>query len=254
MSPAGNKPQFAALTDIGLVREDNQDSYGHYDGATDAPGKGLLLLVADGMGGEAGGATASRMAVEIIIKHYRNSDGADPAATLREAFQITAEKIFRAAEGDPKLTGMGTTGTALAVIGEKGYLAHVGDSRAYRIRRGEIQQLTVDQTWVQEMMARGHITPAESAVHPQRNVLTQALGSEHPPTPAIPPEPLLLEPGDLYVLCSDGLSGLVSDENIRQLASETSDLKEACAKLVETAKNRGGHDNITVMLLRIPEA
>ena len=254
MSVPRQKPQYAALTDIGLVRSENQDSYGVYDGWDEAPGKGLLVLVADGMGGEAGGATASRMAVEIVMEHYKSSASDDPSGLLREGFQIAAESIFKETEKDPTLAGMGTTCTALAVVGDLGYLAHIGDSRAYRIRDESIEQLSVDQTWVQEMVNRGHITEAEAKVHPQRNVLTQALGSERAPEPLVRAEPLQLAGGDLFVLCSDGLPGLVTDDEILQLATGSADMNEACANLVEAARSRGGHDNITVLLVRIPPA
>lgn len=253
MGPASKNLSFAGLTDIGLLREENQDNYGIYDGTAEAPDKGLLLLVADGMGGEAGGATASKMAVDIILEHYSKSDGTDPAAVLREAFQITAESIFQKSQREPGLSGMGTTGTALAVIGGRGTLAHVGDSRAYRIRGGKFEQLTRDHTWVREMMDRGMLSEEDAKVHPQRNVLTQALGSESSPTPQISPEPLRLEPGDSYLLCSDGLWGLVSDDEMLQITAEAGALETACARLVDLARQRGGHDNITVVLLEIPK-
>ena len=199
MSGPTQKPQFAALTDIGLVRSENQDSHGVYDGWEDS--RGLLVVVADGMGGEAGGATASQMAVEIVLEHYKENypEQSNPtegsvspvAALLGESYRRAGEGIFSKAETDASLTGMGTTCTAMVVIGDKGYLAHIGDSRAYRIRGGGdegdkgIAQLTVDQTWVQAMVDQGHITEAEAKVHPQRNVLTHALGSNRPPEPLI---------------------------------------------------------------------
>jgi protein phosphatase len=243
-------PLFAALTDIGLHREENQDNYGYFEGDEKQPEKGILLIVADGMGGEQGGGVASSIAVKTILDHYKAADGADPVVTLQEGFLLANREIFQQAQGNPGLRGMGTTGTAMAVLGNQGYFVHVGDTRAYQIRGEAIRQLTVDQTWVQEMVGRGMLSEEEAKTHPQRNVLTQALGSGTEPKLASLPEPLALEPGDLYLLCSDGLSGLVSDQEMFDLTVEAADLKQACTSLVELAKVRGGHDNITVLLFK----
>ena len=243
-------PLFAALTDIGLHREENQDNYGYFEGDEKRPEKGTLIIVADGMGGEQGGGVASSIAVKTILDHYQAAGGTDPIAILQEGFLLANKKIYQQAQGSPGLRGMGTTCTAMAVIGNQGHFVHVGDTRAYQIRGETIRQLTVDQTWVQEMVGRGMLSEEEVKTHPQRNVLTQALGGEAEPKLASLPEPLTLEPDDLYLMCSDGLSGLVSGQEMLDLTVEAADLKQACSRLVELAKARGGHDNITVLLFK----
>ena len=247
------KPQFAALTDIGLQREENEDNYGYFEGDPERPEMGYLLVVADGMGGERGGGVASSIAVQTILDQYKSSNGDDPVESLLEGYRLANEKIYQLAHSDNNLAGMGTTCTAMAVVGEQGYFVHVGDTRIYQIRNKEIRQLTVDQTWVQEMVRRGLLKAEDVHTHPQRNVLTQALGCDEAAKAAAVPDPLALEPGDLYLLCSDGLSGLVYDKELLALTLEAPSLKQACSTLVELAKTRGGHDNITVLLLKIPD-
>lgn len=252
MSDSTAKPLFFALTDIGLHREENQDNYGYFEGGPEHPLKGRLVVVADGMGGEQGGGVASSIAVKIILEHYKTTDGKPLMEIVKEAFEMANAEIYQKAQSNSGLKGMGTTCTAMIVLGDKGYLVHVGDTRAYRIRNEKIEQLTVDQTWVQDMVGRGMISEEESKVHPQRNVLTQALGGDSSINPVCSGEPLQLEQNDLYVFCTDGLSGLVSEEEILDLTVDETDMEQACASLVELAKARGGHDNITVLVLKIP--
>lgn len=252
MAAPQTTPLFAALSDLGLRRQDNQDSYGYFRGEGAAAGKGTLLVVADGMGGHQGGGVASRLAVDTIIEHYKTATGQSPLETLREGFARASQRIYQGAQKQPALASMGTTCTALAIINNQAHLMHVGDTRAYLIRQGQLRRLTSDQTWVQEMVNQGFLTAREAERHPDRNILTQALGMESAPKSVGSPDPLPVEPADIFALCTDGLSGLVEDEEIRDLTLADADLPQACARLVELAKARGGDDNITVLLLKIP--
>ena len=245
-------PEFAALTDIGLRRQENQDSYGYFRGEGKEAWKGHLLVMADGMGGHLGGAVASRLAVDTILEAYRTAVPGSPSDILHQAFARASERIYQTAEEHADLTSMGTTCTALAVVGNQAHVVHVGDTRAYCIRQGKIRRLTADQTWVQSMVEKGVLTRREAERHPDRNILMQALGTRVAPTSVGSAEPLPVVPGDLYLLCTDGLSGLVEDEEIRDLALAEADPRQVCARLVELAKARGGDDNITVLLFQVP--
>ncbi|MFQ5723159.1 MAG: Stp1/IreP family PP2C-type Ser/Thr phosphatase [Terriglobia bacterium] len=252
MAAPPTAPLVAAETDIGLRRRENQDSYGTFQGQGESAGKGYLVVVADGMGGHRGGAVASRLAVETIIEFYRAAPPAPPKTLLEEAFRRASEHIFQKAQQNPSLATMGTTCTALALVNNHAHITHVGDTRAYLIRQEKIEQLTTDQTWVQAMATDGVISATEAAHHPDRNILMQALGTPDPPRSVSLPEPLPVQPDDLFLLCTDGLSGLVEDDELRELARADPDPQQACHRLVELAKARGGDDNITVVLLKIP--
>lgn len=252
MSAPETTPLFAALSDLGLRRQDNQDSYGYFRGEGATAAKGTLLVVADGMGGHQGGGVASRLAVDTIIEHYKTTPGPSPTEILREAFARASQRIHQGAQKQPALASMGTTCTALALVENQVHVMHVGDTRAYLIRQGQIRRLTADQTWVQEMVNQGFLTAREAEHHPDRNILMQALGTASAPKPVGSQAPLPVQPGDTFVLCTDGLAGLVEDEEIRDLTLADPDPQQACARLVELAKARGGDDNITVLLLKIP--
>jgi protein phosphatase len=240
-----------ALSDIGLRRQENQDSYGHFQGEGNASAKGQLLVVADGMGGHQGGAVASRLAVDTILEFYQSAREGTPTEILSHAFAQASERIHQAAQQRPELASMGTTCTALALVHDRVHVMHVGDTRAYLIRGGTIKRLTSDQTWVQSMVDQGVLTRSEAERHPDRNILMQALGTRVAPISMASPEPLAIQPGDIFVLCTDGLSGQLDDEEIRDLALSDPDPQQACERLVELAKARGGEDNITVLVFRI---
>ncbi len=252
MATSTTMPLVAALSDIGLRRRENQDSYGHFRGEGPAAAKGHLVVVADGMGGHQGGGVASRLAVDTIVGAYRDAPAGSPTEILHQAFEQASHRIFETAQQRPDLASMGTTCTALVFVDNRVHVVHVGDTRAYLIRDAKIQRLTADQTWVQAMAAQGVITSREAEQHPDRNILMQALGTRVAPTSAGSAEPLPVLPGDLYLLCTDGLSGLVEDEEIRDLALAEADPRQVCARLVELAKARGGDDNITVLLFQVP--
>jgi serine/threonine protein phosphatase PrpC len=236
-----------AGTDVGRLRSGNEDS--HLRGRT-------VFAVADGLGGHQGGEVASAMAVEPLaaLDGHAFADAREAAEALAEAIREANLAILRRARSDPELWGMGTTVTAAAVAGDRVLqLAHVGDSRAYLLRAGApLRQLTIDHTVVQEAVARGLLTRQQAAVHPQRGVVTRAVGLD-PQVPVDLPEPLELEPGDQVLLCSDGLTEVVDDEPIAAVLASQADGDDACSALIAAANQGGGPDNVTVVLLRVAD-
>jgi serine/threonine protein phosphatase PrpC len=233
-----------AGTDVGLARSGNEDSY--FCGRT-------VFAVADGLGGHQGGEVASATAVEpLAALDGRDFAGvAEAARALAAAIREANSAILERAAGDPGLWGMGTTVTAAAVAGGRFLqLAHVGDSRAYLLHDGTLNQLTTDHTLVGELVRRGRLTPEQAAVHPERSILTRAVGLD-PGIMVDTPEPLELEPGDQVLLCSDGLTETVRDDRIATLLAEHEDGHEACRGLIDAANAAGGPDNITVVLVRM---
>jgi PPM family protein phosphatase len=179
------------------------------------------------------------------------ADPAEAAEALTAAIREANAAILDRAAGDPGLWGMGTTVTAAALAGERHLqLAHVGDSRAYLLRDGSLEQLTTDHTVVAELVRRGRLTPAQAAIHPERSILTRAVGLD-PRIPVDTPDPLELQDGGQVLLCSDGLTEAVDDDQIAQVLSAEPDGNAACQALIEAANAAGGPDNITVVLLRV---
>lgn len=235
----------ASATDTGQIRVANQDAYGVFTDADNA----RLFVVADGMGGHQGGETASRVAVETIGEVFRRSDEG-PETTLLDAFRAANLRIWQMAQGDEHLLGMGTTGVALLLAsGGPLWLAHVGDSRAYRYRNGVLERLTVDHSMVEHMREHGLITAEEAENHPDRNVILRSLGVQ--PTVEVDMSAVPSEPGDRYLLCSDGLSGVVPEAEIAAVL-EHNRPADAARLLVDLANQRGGPDNVTVQLVQIP--
>ena len=219
-APSGRLTVQAVLkTDVGLVRSENQD-FGTYTTAEEErhahPG-GRLLLVADGMGGHRGGATASRLAAETIKNQYLGSETSDPETALRESLSRANARIFSEAQANPDLRGMGTTTSALVVRENVAWFGHVGDSRIYLIRNNEIRQLTEDHSLVASMVREGLITSKEAEVHPRRNVLQRSMGVGEDVEIDIR-GPFPVQEGDVFILCSDGLHGLVHEEELRDIA------------------------------------
>jgi len=235
-------------SDIGKVRQSNQDAF-----VFDADHH--LYVVADGMGGAAAGELASEMATQVIYEHLLTNWLADPDATpqrfafrLREAVETANRHIHEHARSHPEVRGMGTTATAVGVLGDQLYLTQVGDSRAYLIRRNRAHQLTKDQSLMQRLVEAGELTEEEAAQSERRNIILQALGPDAKVKVDLTHQDV--RKGDLLVLCSDGLSGQVKKEEIAAIASETQDLVEACDRLISLANERGGPDNITVIVAR----
>jgi protein phosphatase len=242
--------EHASLTDVGIRRSHNQDSHSLLL-ASDAANwekHGHIYLVADGMGAHAVGEMASELAAKIILHTYHKHAAEGPASALRKAFIEANASIHARGQQNPEFEGMGTTSTALLLRPEGAWVAHVGDSRAYRIRDGKIEQLSFDHSLIWELAKRQKIDPDGLQGIPA-NVIVRSLGPE--PLVQVDVEgPHPLQSGDLYVLCSDGLSGPVSDLEIGAVAG-TLPLAEACQFLVDLANLRGGPDNITVMIIRV---
>jgi protein phosphatase len=244
--------ETASLTDLGRQRSNNEDSYLYWEPDSDEEflRKGRLAVIADGMGGYEGGQEASRLAVETVRQVYDHAFNADPQATLVEALESAHQNIQRYAVEHPQFYGMGTTCTALAIVGRQLHFAHVGDSRLYHIRGETVSRLTRDHSYVGRLVESGIVRSEDAESHPQRHILTAALGSGRNVVPHAPDGPFLLEAGDRLVLCTDGLWGLVGDQELASIV-KSAPPNEACFRLVKMALERGGPDNITVSVLRV---
>jgi len=230
--------RVGATTDVGVVREQNEDAY-----LVRAP----IYAVADGMGGHQGGEVASRLALETVDRKSREDHEVDLRNAVRDANRVVLDR----ASGDTNLSGMGTTLTMLRVEGPRVRLAHVGDSRAYLLRDGELRQLTDDHTLVNRMVREGKLTEDEARIHPQRSILTRALGVDG--ELEVDVFTVDLDPGDRVLLCSDGLTSIVADDEIRGILMSHPDPQAACDELVAAAIRGGGPDNITVVVLDVEE-
>ena len=245
MSDADPEIEIASRSDVGRVRSENQDKCG----AWSAEDGRRLLLVADGMGGHQGGARASEIAVEEVGARFL-AGGEDPAALLREAFERANARIFSEARADVRLSGMGTTGVALLFESTRAaWVAHVGDSRAYRLRAGRLEALTADHNLMTQLMQRDGVTQEEAESYPGSQALVRALGPRADVDVEI--RPVSIEPGDVFLLCSDGLHGPVPETDIEAILArhEVASLAEW---LVDEANHRGGPDNVTVQVAVVP--
>jgi len=244
----------SVATNPGCVRTENQDAAIFSRPADDRvlATHGVIALVADGMGGCQGGEVASAVACERIPKLYFASSGPAPAA-LRTSLQAANTEIYQAAQSQADLHGMGTTAVAFAVTSSHGWLAYVGDSRLYLIRRGQIYRMSEDHSMVFDMVHKGLLTAEEARNHQDRNVLSRALGSRPQVEVSCWDEPFPIEPGDRFLLCSDGLHDLVTDEKMLELAN-FGEVAVATERLVRAANENGGYDNISVILLEAVDA
>ncbi|WP_454042216.1 Stp1/IreP family PP2C-type Ser/Thr phosphatase [Cellulosimicrobium sp. Marseille-Q8652] len=231
--------RYAARSDVGLVRSNNQDS--GYAGPH-------LLVVADGMGGHAGGDVASSIAIAALAHLDGESHGSDDALTeLEQSIDHARQDLVERSVSDPDLVGMGTTVTAILRAGNKLAMAHLGDSRAYLLREGELAQVTTDHTFVQHLVDTGRISADEAETHPQRNVVMRVLGDfDIDLTPDMSVREA--KPGDRWLLCSDGLSGFVSTETLAQTMTDTPDVDECADRLLQLALRAGSTDNVTVVV------
>ena len=248
--------EVSSQSDIGCVRTNNEDSFGYWEPEDDQQflRKGRLAVVADGMGGYEGGQEASRLAVETLVAVYRDFGGDNPQDALIEALQTAHERIRQYSFAHPELRGMGTTCTAAAIVRgaqyDALYYVHVGDTRLYLIRDGQITRVTRDHSYVGRLVEAGMISQEEAERHPQRNILTAALGTNPDLIMDSPGHPEPLRPEDVLLLCSDGLWGLVRDAEILDVV-ENKSAEQAGRELIELARERGGPDNITVEILRL---
>ena len=244
--------EMASLTDVGCQRENNEDflSYWEPDSDADFQKKGRLALIADGMGGYEGGQEASRLAVETIQGIYNENAGDDPRDALLKGFRTAHERIQEYAAAHPEFEGMGTTCTALALNNLRLYFAHVGDSRLYLVRGSAISRLTRDHSYVGRLVESGVLRSDEAERHPQRHILTAALGAGAEIVADAPLDPIDLKQDDVLVLCTDGLWSLIHEPEIHDIVSKHT-ASAACRELVRLARQRGGPDNITVQILRL---
>jgi protein phosphatase len=256
-----------AKTDLGRTRDHNEDRFLVADLTRKAASllpdvrqhdigpRGTLFVVADGMGGAAAGELASEMATDTIYAHLLKTWNAEHEVTpqrfayrLKEAVEVANASIHAHAKAHPEVRGMGTTTTAAGVLNDHLYLTQVGDSRAYLIRGGEAHQITKDQSLMQRLVEAGELTEEEAAQSERRNIILQALGPD--PKVKVDLTHQEVRRGDILVLCSDGLSGQVKKEEIAQVVSTTPELSAACDRLIALANERGGPDNITVVIAR----
>lgn len=260
-----------ALSDVGRTREHNEDAFVVSDLTRGMPlefdnqvqqragARGLLFMVADGMGGAAAGELASATAVDVVLRylreHWTSRDGVSAEEfvhSLEHAAQTANGVIYRYATEHAELRGMGTTATIAGLLGDTLYLAQVGDSRAYLMRNGQARQLTKDQSLIQKLVEAGELTAEEAELSERRNIILQALGPEAHIKIDLTHQ--RVRRGDTLLLCSDGLSGIVRSEEIARAVREEPDLPSACRRLVTMANEMGGPDNITVVAARFDGA
>jgi protein phosphatase len=242
---------------VGRTRAHNEDSF-----SIDV--EHGFFLVADGMGGHGNGEVASSLTIEAASGFLRQSEATDShelsdsdteistSRTLQSAIEAGHERVVRAVAEDEALTGMGTTVVGLMLGSESVSVAHVGDSRVYLLRNAGLHLVTEDHTWVNEQVRAGYLSQDQARSHPLKSVVTRAIGGEHHVDVDV--QEIEVEPGDLFLLCSDGLTTMLSDEEIRTHLATDKALEDRCAALVEHANARGGVDNITVILLDIESA
>jgi protein phosphatase len=259
---------IAALSHAGMSGKNNEDRYeiSSFQLSEENPRPSVFAIVADGIGGHKAGEIAAEIAVDHITRRVAESNAKRPIRILEQAIQDTSLAIAQRASEDEEQKGMGSTCACVWVIGRHLYTAYVGDSRIYLLREGQIQRLTVDHTWVQEAFEKGVITEEQMYDHPNQHVIRRHLGG--PKLPEVDfrlrvddaesreesehNQGFLLEGGDVILICSDGLTDLVWDDEIRDLIFANADINVAAEVLVDMANQRGGHDNITVALLSVP--
>ena len=261
------KVEVFGRTDVGKARDHNEDSFIVADLTTrnaslqpdvrehEVGRRGTLFMVADGMGGAAAGEVASEMATSTVYEHMVGEWGSDQevseqrfAYRLKEAVEIANQQIHEYATAHLEVRGMGTTTTAAGVFEGSLYLSQIGDSRGYLIRQGRIAQITKDQSLMQRLVDAGELTEEEATVSERRNIILQALGPD--PHVKVDLTRQELRRGDMLVMCSDGLSGLVKKEEILGIVTQATDLVTCCRELIDLANGRGGPDNITCIVAR----
>jgi protein phosphatase len=249
------RPRASGLSDVGVIRSHNEDCF-------DIDPGNQVFVVADGMGGHSHGEIASRIAIDSIREFVART--ADEDATLpfemdprlgrqsnrlKSAIRVAHDKVLKAIRQDASLHGMGTTVVGLLVDGDSAAIAHVGDSRCYRLRDGKLELLTQDHTWVNEQVVAGFLSEEQARVHPLKNVVTRALGGDSDVDVDV--REWKIVPGDLFLLCSDGLTTMLNDHEILERLDAGARLEDLCGRLVRDANSRGGYDNVSVVLVRI---
>ena len=248
--------RFSGDTNIGMKRQHNEDSLF-------LPENDRVAIVADGMGGHASGEVASKMAVELVAQHFRDTaedveltwpykiDHGDGYETNRliNAIKLANLRIYEKAQQDDKCHGMGTTVVATLFLDDKVWIAHVGDSRVYRLRDGTMTQLTEDHSLLNDYIRMKKMTAEEAGKFPHKNVIVRALGMKESVQVDVLADAFRL--GDVYLMCSDGLSGMITDEDLGAILTDETDLDQACERLISVANQNGGVDNITAVLARL---
>jgi serine/threonine protein phosphatase PrpC len=234
--------RYAALTDLGKKRNLNEDGY---------IANGQIFAVADGMGGHRAGEIASALALDALRFGLAKRSKTTIENRLRDAIKRANKQVHDTAVREAARRGMGTTLTAVLPVEDKLYIGHVGDSRLYRLRDGILKQITNDHSLVAQLVKSGRLKVEEAEMHPQRNIITRAIGSDRDVEIDVFIEDIL--PTDRYLLCSDGLTSMLNDNEIAEVLRDKEDLEEACRELVEWANDRGGNDNITVVLFEPQE-
>ena len=262
-----NHLNVAALSHAGMSGKNNEDRYmvSTYTGVDAAPV--LFAVISDGIGGHRAGEVAAELTVNYILEKISESDGKNPLEIMESAIHTASQAIASRSASQADQYGMGSTCACLWVEGDKLYTAYIGDTRIYLIRDGKIQRLTVDHTWVQEAIEKGIITPEQARDHPNVHIIRRHLGSVELPdvdfrlrlTPEDDDEQgrnnqgTHLKTGDILLMCSDGLTDMIWDDEILRLVTTRNALKSAAEDLIEQANERGGHDNITVILIGVPK-
>ena len=248
------KVTVRAATDTGRVRDHNEDDFVALWGEESPPGVDALLVVADGMGGHAAGEVASKMTVDGIVQSLNDQgeevsklEGNAFGAFLGKVLEEVNQDVWQAGQEDDK-RGMGTTCTLAAIRSDQLFLAHIGDSRAYLFREGNLHQVSKDHSWVEDAVDQGVITREQARIHPNRNVITRAIGLEQ--QPKIDTYVMPLVEGDLLLLCSDGLNSMIPDDDIHRILTGSSQ-DDVCQALIDAANDQGGHDNTTVVIAAI---
>ncbi len=246
------KITVAAKTDLGRVRENNEDKFEYYlpEDEPTLAGRGLVFLVCDGMGGHAAGQIASELACRTFIDVYLHHPSADPTTAMVSGIQAANRYVMDMGRAFPTRKGMGTTLSGVILLQDQAYVVQVGDSRVYRMRQGELLMLSHDHTWVDEAIREGVLRPEDAETHPYKHVLTRAIGVEGDVKPDI--EAFDLKAGDQFMLCSDGLINHVHDNVIGEIL-RTKAPSDAAWALVGHALQGGGSDNTTVMVVRVDE-
>lgn len=242
--------EYAGFSDVGVVRSENQDSFGKFPKNSNNiyQPKGILFITADGMGGHEGGKDASSLAVKTVSEKYFSCSSHKIINCLQDAFEDANSNIYNHSEGKLQLRRMGTTCTSLVINKERAFIAHVGDSRVYKINKESIHQLSSDHTEVEEMYRKGILSKEEAKIHPGKSILVRALGIE-PKIEIDTKDNISVSSGDYFLLCSDGLSKVTKEELKKMVLSNSP--KDACDKLINLANERGGTDNVTVQIIKI---
>ena len=234
-----------SITDVGQKRTVNQDFV--FTSETPVGNLPNLFVVADGMGGHKAGDFASSYAVEVLLSTIREDENSNPVKIIRAAIETANTQLLREASDNEAMSGMGTTMVLVTIVGHYAYVANVGDSRLYLVDENKISQITKDHSLVEEMVRMGEISRDDARNHPDKNIITRALGAGRDVD--VDFFDIRLTPGDILLLCSDGLSNMVPDEDIRQVILTSETLEEAGRRLVSMANDNGGRDNIAVVLV-----